>query len=242
MPVFRKEGERVMKRYGMMWGIPLLVLLLGGVAAGAADDWSQGGNDSLARSAFAEGDAGVAVKLLLEKNVPVPMIVDTAIKSGVSREKLVTALLAAGIDRETVVLQVVQAGGYVGTNLRALSASGISPREIFLLLVRRNRGMEEILDAAQFMLDQGYSKAEVLEALSTVEADREVVVQIVRRLNIPPATVVSAYRPGVLESRGFGHVFCRHALPQPALVALGVARIHAADPFKNRSVISPSSP
>ncbi len=225
-------------------GVILLVFLaIAGYPVIASENWSQNGDDSLAGAAFAEGDVNVAVRFLLEKQVPLPVIIRNAVNSGVSQNELVSALLAAGIVRETVILQMVQSPLYFGTALEALNANGISAREIFILLVQKNMDIERIVDAGQFMLRQGYSKAEVLKALSAAKAERVVVVQVVQRLQIPPATVVSAYQPEVQQMRGIGHLFIRQTLPQPAWLILGMSHIGPSDAFKDpRKIISPSRP
>jgi hypothetical protein len=198
---------------------------------------------SLAASAFQQDNVVVAVDLLLEKNVPLGQIVGSAANRRVPMDSLVAALLDAGLAQDEIILQTMLGPVYFKNALTALGANGISAKTVLKLLVRKRAEKRRIVETCSFMLDQeGYSKADILRALVEAEADRDTIVAVVRELDIPPATVAGVFQAAARAPRGFGHVFTRQALPQPALTAMGISRITPGDAFKKRDIISPSSP
>jgi hypothetical protein len=193
-------------------------------------------SETLPQSAFQTGDADAAVRMLLKANVPVPVIIKAAMENGVSPDAIIGALLAAGISPEKVVLQCLQGPMPFKNVLAALKNRGIPPDVVLARLIKWEIGIAGIYDTCDFMLKNGFSQADILTILKDTGADRELVIQVVRWFEIPPATVIAVYQS---QLDYFGHVFNRHSLPQPALLSIGVARIT----IKERGpVISPMKP
>ncbi len=196
-------------------------------------------SETLPQSAFQESDADSAVIMLLDSNVPISVIISAAIQSGVTEEAIVGALLSAGIPPKDVVRHCLEAHISFQGALKALKKYGVAPDLVLTWLIKWNLGIDGIYDTCAFMLDNEFSKADILRVLKEAEADREIVVQVVRWFDIPPATVVAVYQ-SFLDY--FGHVFNRSALPQPALLSIGVARITPVLDDPCRPVISPMRP
>ena len=92
------------------------------------------------------------------------------------------------------------------------------------------------------MLDSGYTQSALMEALFRSGTDFNTIGIAAERLGIPPATIVVAYRTVFGGQGRFGHLYTRQSLPQPALIAVGVARINNNDAFSGRNEISASTP
>lgn len=218
-------------------GVVLVFFICVPVLAAAVETPPVTFSETLPQSAFQNGDANAAVRMLLKANVPVPAIMKAALENGVSHDALVGALLAARISPEKVVLHCLQGPMPFQSALAALKNHGVRPAVVLVWLVKGETGIAGIYDTCDFMLKNGYSQADILTILKDAGADRELVIQVVRWFEIPPATVIAVYQ-SLLDY--FGHVFNRHALPQPALLSIGVARITIED--QGRPVISPMKP
>ncbi len=220
----------------------VLVFFVCVVPAFAVETPSTTYSETLPQSAFQLGDAEAAVKMLLDSGVPISVIINAAIQNGVSPEALVGALLGAGISAEKVVLYCLEGPMPFEKVLYALKAHGVLPEDVLTWLIKRRMSSSAIYDVCDFMLKQGYSKADLLRVLKDADADRKLVIQVVRWFDIPPATVVAVYQSlGRRAAVFFGLFFTRHSLPQPALLAIGVARINV-DECGSRPVISPMKP
>ena len=196
-------------------------------------------SETLPQSAFENGDPSAAVKMLLKSKVPVPDIINAALQNGITQDVIVSALLAAGIAPEKVVLYCLQGPISFKNALAALLQFGVPPENVLTWLIEWKTGLDGIYETCDFMLKNGRSKADLLRTLGAAGADRDLVAQVVRWFDIPPATVIAVYQT-FLDY--FGHVFNRHALPQPALLAIGVARITIENCIDCRPVISPMVP
>ena len=192
--------------------------------------------ETLPQSAFQQGDPEAAVRMLLKANVPVSEIIKAAVQNGVSYDDIIGALLAAGIPPEKIVIYCLDGPIPFKNAVAALNNHGVPPDDILTWLIKWQTEINRIYDVCEFMLRHGYSQADILKTLKAAEADREVVIQVVRWFNIPPATVIAVYQ-SYLDY--FGHVFNRYSLPQPALLAIGVARIIED---QRGPVISPMTP
>jgi len=192
--------------------------------------------ETLPQSAFQQGDTKAAVRMLLKANVPVSEIIKAAVQNGVSYDDIIGALLAVGIPPGKIVIYCLDGPIPFKNAVAALNNHGVPPDDILTWLINWKTGINRIYDACEFMLLHGYSQADVLKTLKAADADREVVIQVVRWFKIPPATVIAVYQERLDY---FGHVFNRYSLPQPALLAIGVSRI-VVD--QRGPVISPMTP
>ncbi len=213
-----------------VFGLPLF--------AGAINVPASTYSETLPQSAFEKGDVSAAVKMLLNANVPIALIIKAAKNSGVSPSALVEALLAAGIEPEKIILFCLQGDLDFESALGVLNERGTPPEQVLTWLIQWETGLGGLYETCDFMLRHDRTKADLLRALAENEAERELVVQVVRWFNIPPATVIAVYH-SFLDF--FGHVFNRHSLPQPALLAIGVSRI-TIEGEGRRPVISPMVP
>jgi hypothetical protein len=209
------------------------------VSVAAVDTPAMSYSETLPQSAFEKGDPYAAVKMLLKAKVPVQDIINAAIRNGIAQDVIVSALLAAGIAPEKVVLYCLQGPISFKNVLAALQDFGVPPENVLTWLINWKTGLDGLYATCDFMLKNGRSKADLLRTLGEAGADRDLVVQVVRWFDIPPATVIAVYQT-FLDY--FGHVFNRNALPQPALLAIGVARITVEECADCRPVISPMVP
>lgn len=236
----------MIKRFLTVVALAIMVGLPG--MAGAANG-DESYSETLPQSAFEEGDASTAIPMLINEGVPVPEIISAATRNDVAAEAVVAGLLKAGVSEEEIVFHIMEGPMPSETALLALDANGIAATTVLGYLIKWRNSSGNIYETSDFMLQQGYSKEELLQELADADADRNLVVQVVRWFSIPPATVVAVYQPeagtGAAEAtEGFGHVFARQSIPQPALFAAGASRIGNNDAFTNRGggVISPIQP
>ncbi|MFP4446706.1 MAG: hypothetical protein ACLFPD_10730 [Desulfosudaceae bacterium] len=227
--------------------VALAVIISLPAAVLAAEDAAGTYSETLPQSAFDQGDAAAAIQMLVKEKVPVSEIMATALRNEVSHTAIVNGLLKAGVAEEEVIFHVMQGPMPSESALRALADNGISPRTVLGYVVQWENSSGNIYETCNFMLQQGYSKSDLLGALKEEGANRNLVVQVVRWFNIPPATVVAVYQGGAGETPGeeaTGYMYSRKSMPQPAMFEIGVSRIGVAESSNSRGgrVISPIQP
>jgi len=193
-------------------------------------------------AAFEKYPLQSAVQMLIKKDIPVQVIIEEAQRAGYNDGKITAAFYQSGLPKEKVVVECMLSHMSARHVLKTLERHGVAPETVLGILVKNKLDTNLVLATCGYMLDRGYTKAELIEILAGVGADRNIVIKVSRKFDIPPATTVEAYEAVQGEPGEFGYVYTRHSLPQPALIAVGVARIHNSDAFKRRDVISPKKP
>ena len=229
------------------WSIVLCLLMSVVVfnAAFAAAEEERGADydEAFVGAAFDKYSLQSAVQVLVEKRLPVPVIIEQAQRAGHRDGRITGALLQSNLSTDQVIINAMQSHMAPRQVLKSLDDAGVSPEQVLELLIENKLDMNRVFSTCRYMLESTeYTKAELVEALAKAGADRPIFIKAERRFDIPPAITVEVYEKVHGEPAKFGHVYTRHSLPQPARIAVGVARIHNSDAFKGRDVISPKSP
>jgi hypothetical protein len=199
-------------------------------------------DDAFIAATFENYSLQSAVQMLIKKDILIPLIIEEAQKAGYSDGSITAALYQSELPPEKVVVECMLSHMSARHVLKSLEKCGTDPETVLGILVKNKLDKNRVLATCGYMLDQGYTKAELVKVLARVGADRNIIIKVSRQFDIPPATTLEAYKEVQGEPGEFGHVFTRHSLPQPARIAIGVARIHNSDAFENRPVISPKTP
>ena len=230
----------------MLKKLTVLLLLLFSpmmaVNANSAQNTQSEVDDAFMAATFERYPLQTAIQTLIQKNVPVQVIIEEAQKAGHRDGRVTQALYQSNLSEAQVILGAMQSHMSPRRVLKSLADAGVAPEKILNLLIKNESDMNRIFAACRFMLNNGYTKAELVKALSDAGAGRPILIKATRRFDIPPATTVQAYEAVHGEPEKFGHVYTRHSLPKPARIAVGVARIHNTDAFKGRDIISPKNP
>lgn len=199
-------------------------------------------DENFLAAALSEGNLPSAVQLLLTKNFPVQMIIEAALEAGYGDEAITRALYQSSLSIDRVIMNTMQSHLLSQNVLSSLKKQGLNIDSILQTLIKNQADINCILSTFQFILNQDDTKYQAMEMLINAGADRDIVLRVAKHFNVPPATVLEAYRQTYDDFGQFGHVYNRHTMPQPALVAVGVARINNCDACRNRPVISPHRP
>jgi len=209
----------------------------------AAEKSSTDYDEAFVGAAFDKYSLQSAVQMLVEKNLPVQVIIEGAQKAGHRGGRITDALFQSSLPTDQVIINAMQSHMSPTQVLRSLADAGVSSETVLKLLIQNKLDTNRILSTCRYMLDQEkYTKAELVKALAKAGAERPTFIKAERRFDIPPAITVEVYEKVHGEPGQFGHVYTRHSLPQPARIAVGVARIHNSDAFKGRDVVSPKAP
>lgn len=199
-------------------------------------------DEAFVAAAFKEDKLQSTVELLIAKNFPVQMIIEQALKAGFGDKAITGALYQSSLSINTVVMNTLQSHMASQKVLAGLKRQGLDTEFVLRILIQNQADMNAILSTFQFMLNQDDSKYQAMEMLINAGADRDIILRVAKHFNVPPAIVLEAYHQTYGDFGQFGHVYNRHTMPQPALLAVGVARINNCDACKNRPVISPHKP
>lgn len=183
-----------------------------------------------------------AVQTLIQKNIPMPVIISEAQKAGHRDARITAALIQTELPADQVVMECMLSHMSARKVLAGLEKHDMPPETVLDILIKNKLDTNRILATCEYMLDRGYTKAALVESLTGAGADRNIIIKAARQFDIPPATTVEAYEEVQGEPGQFGHVYTRNSLPRPALIAVGVARIHNSDAFKERDPLSPKKP
>jgi|GEM_PF-1887133 len=227
------------------WLSILLCILISVVAFNATSAEKSGTDydDAFIAAAFDEYSLQSAVQMLIKKRLPVQVIIEEAQKAGYRDGQITASLYQSSLPPDTVIVNAMESHMAPRQVLKSLDDAGVSPEKVLELLIQNELDINRIFSTCRYMLEsKEYTKAELVEALAKAGAERPIFIKAERRFNIPPAITVEVYEKVHGEPAKFGHVYTRHSLPQPARIAVGVARIHNSDAFKGRDVISPKSP
>lgn len=199
-------------------------------------------DENFLATVLSEGNLPSAVQLLLTKNFPVQMIIEAALEAGYDDEAITSAIYQSSLSLDKVILNTMQSHLRSRNVLARLIKQGLDIDFILQTLIQNQADINCILSTFQFILNQDDSKYQAMEMLINAGADRDIVLRVAKHFNVPPATVLEAYRQIYGDFGQFGHVYNRHTMPQPALIAVGVARINNCDACRNRPAISPYRP
>jgi len=199
-------------------------------------------NKNFLTAALTKGTLPAAVQLLLTKDFPVQMIIDAALEAGYGDAAITRALFQSSLPIDKVVINTLQSHMMSKKVLTSLQKQGLDPATILQTLLKNQADINCILSTFQFILNQDETKYQAMEMLINAGADRDTILRVAKHFNVPPATVLEAYRQIYGDFGQFGHVYNRHSKPKPALLAVGVARINNCDACRNRPVISPHRP
>jgi hypothetical protein len=198
--------------------------------------------DEFIVAAFGDSKLQPALQLLINNHIPIQMIIEAALKAGHSADAITTALYLSDLPDDQAILHSMQSHMPSDTVLNSLKKQGVGPFDVLRLLIKNKADTNSILSTCEYLLNQDYTKFQMMEILMNAGADRNLIVKVSKHLNIPPATVLQAYQETNSDFGKFGHVYTRSSLPQPALIAVGVAHIHDCDGGKDRPPISPYKP
>lgn len=232
-------GAKFLK--GIMVALLSIFLPITILTAGAAENAPSGLDDAFISTALGGYPIETAIQLLLSKNIPIQIIIEEARKAGFSDGEIISALYSSGLPAETAILESMLSHMSSGNVLKNLDAMGVDPVSVLNLLIKNKLDLNRILDTCNYLLSNGYTKAELMKSLMEAGADQDTIFKASSRFNISPATVLEAQEDIHGEPGRFGHVYNRFSLPHPALFAVGVARIHN-EVCKDRPVISPCRP
>ena len=221
--------------------IVFLFLPIFAVNADAADSSDAGIDYEFISTAFENFTLPEAVQTLLEKDIPVPVIINEAKKEGFSDANITAALIYSDLQNETVVISLMGSELSPQKVVATLASEGVDPNTTLEMLIQNDMPPEPVFAVCQYFLNQGDSKAQIIEHLLNAGADRGLIDDAAVQFNIPPATVLAVYQKINGQEARFGHVHNRNALPQPARIAVGVDRVHTSDFSKSR-VLSPKNP
>ena len=212
------------------------------IEAHAVDQLGSELDEAFVAAAFKGDKLQSSVELLIAKNFPVQMIIEEALKAGFDDESITGALYQSSLSIDTVIMNTLQSHMLSKNVLTSLKKQGLDTEFVLKRLIQNQADMNAILATFQFMLDQDDSKYQAMEMLINAGADRDIILRVAKHFNVPRAIVLEAYRQIYGDFGQFGHVYNRHTMPQPALLAVGVARINNCDACRNRPVISPHRP
>lgn len=198
--------------------------------------------DEFISAALGDSKLQPALQLLINHHIPVQTIIEAALKAGHSDDAITTALYLSDLPDDQAILHSMQSHMSSATVLSSLKKQGVGPFEVLRLLIGNKADTNSVLSTCEYMLNQDYTKFQMMEILMNAGADRNLIVKVSKHFNVPPATVMQAYQETHDDFGRFGHVYTRSSLPQPALIAVGVAHIHDCDSGKDSPPISPSKP
>ncbi len=190
-----------------------------------------------------------AVELLIHRQLPLQIIIEEGQRSGHSDAAITSALYRSGLPRELIVPEVLHSHMRPVNVLKALEEAGVEPGEVISLMSAGPFDIKRMIAVCSYLLNQGFTKIELMDMLVSAEVDYNVIVTVASRLNIPPALVVLALEEyqGVAELDAgedqdepthFGHVYTRYTLPVSSLIDIGVERVNV----REGRPISPSRP
>ncbi|MFZ2631256.1 MAG: hypothetical protein WA081_08630 [Desulfosalsimonadaceae bacterium] len=211
----------------------------------------------LLNAAFKYNDLETAVTILVnDKNVPVSDIIVKARTMGFDDTRIADALVGTKLSCEQVIIEVLQNNvppeAIFNSQKICGTEYGYTPEKILRFLVKEFRwvGTEErrpekymqhleiIIEICKSMMgDKGYSQYDVMYNLCLAEADRELISEVSKRLDVPQATTFKAC-PKHAE---YGRAYISHELPQQAHIVIGVDHL-TIDDDSGRGIISSSEP
>ena len=198
-------------------------------------------DDAYIKTAIESYPADSAFELLISKGVPLSLIIDEAQKAGIHDTRIAAGLYQT-MQAPEVILTLMQSNLSPGHVLRSLENQGVDPEDVLRLLIENQSDINRIHSTCRYLLqNKGYTDVELLTVLLNAGADRDTLLRVSMAFNIPPATLLEMHMDIHGEIFPFGYVFSRHTLPKPALIAVGLARMHTRDPGL-QAPISPKTP
>lgn len=182
-----------------------------------------------------------AIQTLINREMPPLLIIEEAHRLGFPDNRITEAFYQSGLPESHVIFVTMQSHMSPKKVLQSLESLNVEPQRVLELLITHKADINRILATCDHILERGYTKAELLKILGDAGADQDMILMAAMTFNIPPATVLEAQIVIHDEIEAFGYVYNRHSLPRPALLAVGIARIHN-DSGKGRDVISPKTP
>ena len=191
-----------------------------------------------AETVFEQYSLQEAVRMLVEKAVPVEQIIGMAQKAGYGDGEITVALYLSGLTPEEAIIGALGSDMDAGKVMVALRNQGVDPVEVIGMPAVQQLDMDRLVSIYKYMLDSGFTESGLMVALFRSGTDYNTIGIAAERLGISPATIVAAYRTVFGGQGTFGHLYTKESLPQPALISVGVARINKS----GRNDISPSIP
>ncbi len=187
-----------------------------------------------AETVFNQYSLQEAVRMLLEKNIPVEQIIELAQKAGYGDGEITVALYVSGLPSEDAIMGALRSEMDAAKVMAALRDQGVEPLSVIDLLAVQDLDVERRVSVYKFMLGGDFTESGLMEALFRSGMDYNAIGIVAERLGIAPATIVAAYRTVFGGQGKFGHLYTSQTLPQSALITVGVER--------GRNEISPSRP
>jgi hypothetical protein len=234
------------------------MISLNAFAAAGESRWAP-----LLDAAFKYNDLEKAVLYLVnDKNVPVSDIIVKARAMGFDDTRIVDALIDTELSCEQVIIETLQNNVPPPALFNSKKISDdyhYTPELILKFLVKelrfmdmaeeqlgqegrnadtKQKNLEIIIKVCQSMMDdKDFTQFDIMSHLCGAEANKELISEVSKRLDVPQATVFKAC-PRHAE---YGRAYINHEMPEQAHIVVGVDHL-TIDDDSGRGVISPSKP